>query len=85
MNNYCIPVKVSHLLEEKAKLSASKVSGPSNEKVKSSTKGDSLLPKSDATLNCPACMVTLCIDCQRYAFNANGSIIIIQFIQRYNL
>ena len=23
------------------------------------------LPKSDAVLNCPACMVSLCLDCQR--------------------
>ena len=22
--------------------------------------------RSDAILNCPACMVTVCIDCQRY-------------------
>ena len=25
------------------------------------------LPKSDAVLNCPACMVSLCLDCQRFA------------------
>lgn len=25
------------------------------------------LPKSDAILNCPACMVQLCLDCQRYS------------------
>lgn len=24
------------------------------------------LPNSDAVLNCPACMTTLCLDCQRY-------------------
>ena len=25
------------------------------------------LPSSDAVLDCPACMTTLCLDCQRYA------------------
>ena len=24
------------------------------------------LPNSDAVLDCPACMTTLCLDCQRY-------------------
>lgn len=24
------------------------------------------MAKSDAVLNCPACMTTLCLDCQRY-------------------
>ena len=24
------------------------------------------LPNSDAVLDCPACMTTLCMDCQRY-------------------
>ena len=24
------------------------------------------LPNSDAVLNCPACMIQLCLDCQRY-------------------
>ena len=28
--------------------------------------GAACLPKSDAVLNCPACMTTLCLDCQRY-------------------
>lgn len=28
-------------------------------------KSTSKIPSSDATLNCPACMCTLCIDCQR--------------------
>lgn len=26
------------------------------------------LPNSDAVLNCPACMTTLCLDCQRYIY-----------------
>ncbi|XP_064621780.1 E2F-associated phosphoprotein-like [Lineus longissimus] len=28
-------------------------------------------PQSDAVLNCPACMITLCIDCQRHALYKN--------------
>ena len=27
--------------------------------------GVAAMPKSDAVLNCPACMATLCLDCQR--------------------
>ena len=40
----------------------SKVSKSGEEAV---AKGASL-PKSDAVLNCPACMVALCLDCQRF-------------------
>ena len=29
------------------------------------------VPKTDAVLNCPACMSTLCIDCQRHELYAN--------------
>ena len=32
----------------------------------STTKNATKLPKSDALLNCPACLTTLCLDCQRH-------------------
>ncbi|XP_061103155.1 E2F-associated phosphoprotein [Conger conger] len=38
-----------------------KLPGSSNRKEKSEA-----LPSSDAVLNCPACMTTLCLDCQRH-------------------
>ena len=33
--------------------------------------GGVAMPKSDAVLNCPACMTTLCLDCQRHDTYAN--------------
>lgn len=36
---------------------------PQSMKRKNKTQG---LPSSDAVLNCPACMTTLCLDCQRH-------------------
>lgn len=41
--------------------------GTSKESAHTESKGraEATLPKSDAVLNCPACMTTLCLDCQR--------------------
>lgn len=36
-----------------------------NLKSGNSTQTEVALPRSDAVLNCPACMSTLCLDCQR--------------------
>ncbi|XP_071800337.1 E2F-associated phosphoprotein-like isoform X1 [Asterias amurensis] len=36
-------------------------SSPDGRKIK-----DSSIPQSDAVLNCPACLTTLCLDCQRH-------------------
>lgn len=36
-----------------------------------SNKTQKRLPKSDAVLNCPGCMTTLCLDCQRHSLYKN--------------
>lgn len=33
--------------------------------------GKKTAPQSDAVLDCPACLTTLCIDCQRYLMHEN--------------
>ena len=37
----------------------------SEDNLKSGVQTEAVLPRSDAVLNCPACMSTLCLDCQR--------------------
>ena len=67
-------VKVSqHLVHEKrVKFAAGVQDGNQPESdpttmTKSSGAGlEAATPRSDAILNCPACMTTLCLDCQRY-------------------
>ncbi len=54
---FIIIVKVSERLEEKKK---AKAGGSSKAPAATSD-----LPKSDAVLNCPACMSAVCLDCQR--------------------
>lgn len=41
------------------------MSSPNKKKTKMSKQGVEKVPSSDAILSCPACMTTLCIDCQR--------------------
>lgn len=40
-------------------------SSGSKKKTKKSKQNVEKVPSSDAILSCPACMTTLCIDCQR--------------------
>ena len=69
-----VPVKVSQQLERQKRLkTAAQDSAPSQEegsvgteeKASKSAKPEMALPRSDAILTCPACMTTLCLDCQR--------------------
>ena len=62
----CFPVlvKVSEHLEQQKK-TRERTSKPAGGSVKEPAATKSALPKSDAVLNCPACMSTVCLDCQR--------------------
>lgn len=35
------------------------------------------LPSSDAVLNCPACMTTLCLDCQRWELALENEVVVV--------
>ena len=69
---FCL-VRVSQKLESQKKQSENLDGGGSDDKgpAGSSNSGGkekahiAKIPKSDAILSCPACMSTLCIDCQR--------------------
>ena len=69
-------VRVSQKLESKKKQSENPAVGGSDDHgaAGSSNSGGkqkadtAKIPKSDAILSCPACMSTLCIDCQRYIY-----------------
>lgn len=59
-------VEVSQELEQKKKSKLEEVGGPSSgQSAVAGSRGKAAIPKSDAVLNCPACMATLCLDCQR--------------------
>ena len=61
-------VKVSRQLEKQKRLrmSGSESADEVATKDPGVTEPPVVLPQSDAVLNCPACMTTLCLDCQRY-------------------
>ena len=62
-----ISVELSRQLKEMKNHSKKEPPRDAKNKV-ARTKGEAdkpYLPKSDAILNCPACMVTLSLDCQR--------------------
>lgn len=42
-----------------------KSGSPKVKKTQQRRQQETGLPNSDAVLNCPACMTTLCLDCQR--------------------
>lgn len=54
-------VRVSEELQKKQKQKSSTGEQPTSEDT--AQKVD--VPQSDAVLNCPACLSTLCLDCQR--------------------
>ena len=43
-------------------------------KAKKSKQNVEKVPSSDAILSCPACMTTLCIDCQRLVFKLSFTV-----------
>ena len=56
-----IVVRVSEELQKKQKQKSSSGEQPTSE----GTAQKVTVPQSDAVLNCPACLSTLCLDCQR--------------------
>ena len=61
----CISINLVEVPQQLEKKQSRK--GPPRVAKNKETKTEDIpLPKSDAVLNCPACMITLSLDCQRY-------------------
>lgn len=56
--------------------SATNQDSENKKKAKKSKQNVEKVPSSDAILSCPACMTTLCIDCQRLVFKLSFTVTI---------
>ena len=59
--------KIRDKLFEKKTVSSNNTLGKNMKRKKTQTSKNRRAPKSDAILDCPACMTTICIDCQKHA------------------
>lgn len=53
--------------DNETEVNGNKTAGDSVKNTKSKNKSSTKNFTSDAILSCPACLTTLCIDCQRYS------------------